>query len=165
MAHTDTFTFSRVIDAPRDLVWRAHTEAEMLRNWWGPKGFKMIVSKIDLRPGGLFHYCLEGPDGSLMWAKFVFREIVPQEKLVFVSSFSDADGGTTRYPMMPTWPLETLNTLTFEERENKTSVTITGRPINATDEETAVFENEFAGMNDGFSGSYDQLEEYLVSVA
>jgi uncharacterized protein YndB with AHSA1/START domain len=56
------FAISSVFDAPRDLVWEAFTERERLAQWWGPKGFKMLVSKLDLRPGGVFHYCMQSPD-------------------------------------------------------------------------------------------------------
>jgi uncharacterized protein YndB with AHSA1/START domain len=162
---TNAFTLNRVLDAPRSLVWKAHTEAGMLRHWWGPQGFNMKVHKMDLQPGGMFHFCLEGPDGSELWAKFIFREIVPEQKLVFIMSFSDANAGTARYPMMPAWPLETLHTFTFEEQNGKTLVAMSAQPIFATDEETAEFESGFAGMNEGFSGSYEQLEAYLISIA
>src|ERR1041385_1556257 len=69
------FVISRVFDAPRDLVWKAFTECEHLMHWWGPKGFKMVSCKMDFRPGGIFHYCLESPDGQKMWGKFIYREI------------------------------------------------------------------------------------------
>src|SRR4051812_28782046 len=117
------FKITRVLDAPRELVWKAHTEADRLMQWWGPKGLKMIAGELDLRPGGIFHYGMETPDGQQMWGKFVYREIVPQEKLVFVVSFSDANGGITRHPMSDTWPLEILNILTFEEQDGQTTLT------------------------------------------
>jgi uncharacterized protein YndB with AHSA1/START domain len=74
--------------------------------WFGPKGFKMPGAKIDFRPGGTFHYCMEAPNGEEMWGKFVYREIVAPERIVFVSSFSDEDGEVTRHPLSPDWPLE-----------------------------------------------------------
>ncbi len=107
------FVISRVLDAPRDLVWKAFTDPERMRQWWGPKGFSVIASKMDLRPGGTYHYGLKAPDGSPMWGKFVFREIVAPERMVFINSFSDEAGGTTRHPMAPTWPLEMLSTFTL----------------------------------------------------
>jgi len=158
------FKITRVLDAPRELVWKAHTEADRLMQWWGPKGLKMIASELDLRPGGTFHYGMEMPDGQQMWGKFVYREIVPQEKLVFVVSFSDANGGITRHPMSDTWPLEILNILTFEEQDGQTTLTISGHPINASAEEQATFDGARAGMNQGFNGTYDQLAAYLSEI-
>ena len=156
------FVISREFDAPRDLVWEAFTEGERLAQWWGPKGFKIMVSKLDLRPGGIFHYCMQSPDGQEMWGKFVYREIVAPERIVFILSFSDDKGNTTRAPFSPTWPLEVLNTLTLSEHEDKTTLTLRGGPINATEEERKTFEAEFDSMRQGFTGTFDQLAEYLA---
>ena len=68
------FVITRTLNAPRKLVWQAFTEAERLKKWFGPKGFTPDVSKMDLRPGGTYHYRLKGPDGSTMWGKWVFRD-------------------------------------------------------------------------------------------
>jgi len=156
---------TREFDAPRDLVWEVHTTPEHMARWWGPKGFKTLVTKMDLRPGGIFHYGMEAPDGTKMWGRFVYREIVPKEKMVFVVSFSDENGGVTANPYSKTWPLETLNTVTLEERNGKTILTITGHPINSTPEQDQEFYAAFAGMNQGFKGTYDQLEAYLAEVS
>ncbi len=164
MAEKNDFTITRVFDAPRDLVWKAHTEAAHLAKWWGPKGFKMLACNIDLRPGGLFHYGMESPDGHKMWGKFVYREIQPQDKLVFVVSFSDENGGTTRHPMSEGWPLEVLNTATFTEQDGKTTMIIKGHPVNASKDEETIFFSAFEGMNQGFKGTYDQFEEYITSI-
>ena len=85
----DDFVLSRVLNAPRDLVWKCFTDPEHMKHWWGPKGFKVLASKMDLRPSGIYHYGLQTPNGQVMWGKFIYREIVPQEKLVFINSFSD----------------------------------------------------------------------------
>ena len=92
------FVISRVFDAPRDLLWQCFTDPERMKHWWGPKGFTVIASKMDLRVGGTYHYGMQAPNGGAMWGLFTYREIVPQEKLVFVNSFSDEKGGVTRHP-------------------------------------------------------------------
>jgi uncharacterized protein YndB with AHSA1/START domain len=130
--------------------------------WWGPKGFTMRVCKLDLRPGGVFHYCMRSPDGRDMWGKWVFREIVAPERIVFVNSFSDEQGGLTRHPWSPTWPLEVLSTLTFAEHEGRTTLTLHGIPLNATEVERKTFEAGRDGMRQGFAGTLDQLAEYLA---
>ena len=93
------FVISRVFDAPRDLVFAAFTDPERMKHWWGPKGFTVVKSEMDLRPGGVYHYCLRAPDGAAMWGKFVYREIVAPERVVLINSFSDEQGGTTHHPM------------------------------------------------------------------
>jgi uncharacterized protein YndB with AHSA1/START domain len=156
------FIFTRVFDAPRELVFKAWTERERLREWWGPKGFAIEPGKLELRPGGAFHYRMRAPDGREIWGRFVYREIGPPERIVFVNSFSDADGGLTRNPWMPTWPLEVLNVLTLTERDGTTTLTLNGHPINATDEERTTFEAGLAAMQNGFAGTFDQLAAYLT---
>jgi uncharacterized protein YndB with AHSA1/START domain len=160
------FNISRVFDAPRDLVWRACTEAEQLAKWWGPKGFTMRTSKLDFRPGGMFHYAMEAPAGSpmaggVMWGRFVYHEIVKPERIVFVNSFSDEKGGVTRHPAMPTFPAEIRNVETFTEQDGKTTISLRGRPVNASEAEMKIFRDMFPSMRQGFGGTFDQLAEYL----
>lgn len=157
------FAISRVLDAPREMVWSAFTDPERMKHWWGPKGFTVIASKMDLRPGGTYHYGLKAPDGTPMWGKFVFREIVPLTRMVFISSFSDEAGGTTRHPLHMSWPLEMLSVFTFEELPGgKTKFTVHWTPHNATEEERKTFDAGQASMQQGWSGTLDQLTTYLA---
>ena len=120
------FVMSRVFDAPRALLWQCFTDPERMKHWWGPKGFTVLSSKMDLRVGGTYHYGMKAPNGTAMWGLFKYREIVPQEKLVFVNSFSDENGGVTRHPGSATWPLYMLSTFTFEDAPGgKTKFTVT----------------------------------------
>jgi uncharacterized protein YndB with AHSA1/START domain len=162
MSSPREFVITRVFDAPRDLVFKAWTESEHLMRWWGPKGFTMKTCKLDLRAGGLFHYCLLFPDGKEMWGKFVYREILKPERLIFIDTFSNEEGGVTHHPLSPTWPSEVLNTLTFAEHEGKTTVTLRGVPINATDVQRKTFEEGFTSLQKGFTGTMDQLADYLA---
>jgi len=164
--HDDSaFVLSRTFDAPRDIVFKAFTESERMKHWWGPKGFTVIASKMDLRPGGTYHYGLKGPDGATMWGKFVYREIVVAERLVFVNSFSDENGGITRHPMSPTWPLEMLSTFSFTEEEGRTTFTVKWSPLNPSAEERATFDGAGDNMRQGWSGTMDQLAAYLATIS
>jgi len=157
------FIISRVFDARRELVWKAFTEPERMKHWWGPKGFTVIASKMDLRPGGIYHYGMKAPDGSPMWGKFVYREVAAPERMVFINSFSDEAGGISRHPMAPTWPLEMLSTFTFEEEPGgKTKLTIRWAPHNATADEQKTFDAGHDNMRQGWGGTLDQLTAYLA---
>lgn len=158
---SNRFIITRLFDAPRMLVWQAFTEADRLMRWWGPKGFRMIHATVDLRPGGLFHYGMLAPDGSEMWGKWTFREIVAPERLVLISSFSDKDGGLSRHPMAPTWPQQMLGTTTISQQGDSTLLTNTAEAHEASAEEIATFNAGFESMKQGFSGTWDQLEAYL----
>ncbi len=156
------FVLSRTFDAPREIVFKAWTEAERLVHWWGPKGLTNRVITFDLRPGGIFHYVLTLPDGKEMWGKWIIREVTSPEQLIFISSFSDKDGAVTRHPFSATWPLETLTTVSFVEHEGKTTLTLRGVPINATTEEIKTFKDGRESMQKGFGGTLEQLVEYLA---
>jgi uncharacterized protein YndB with AHSA1/START domain len=165
VAPTDQpFVITRTFDAPRDLVFQAWTQCAHLKHWWGPKGFAFETCKIDLRPGGVFHYGMRAPDGALMWGKWTFQEVAVPERLVFVVAFSDAAGGETRHPFAPDWPLETLSTVTFTEHEGKTTLRAEGAPYNATPAERATFAAGHGSMEVGWGGTLDQFAEYLAQV-
>src|ERR1700676_5513162 len=159
---TAEFGITRTFNAPREVVWKAWTERERLMQWFGPKGFTMSKAKMDFRPGGIFHYCLLSTDGKEMWGKFVYREIVAPERIALVHSFSDEAGNLTRHPMRPTWTLEMLSTTTFTEQAGKTTITLRWLPLNATEAERKTFDESQEGMRQGWTGTFDQLEQYLA---
>ena len=164
-APPEEFVITRTFDAPRELVWKAWTERDRLMQWFGPKGYTMTVANLDFRPGGTFHYCLRTPAGKDMWGKFVYREIVPPRRIVLVNSFSDAQGGLTTHPFSPTWPRQTLSTTTFTERDGKTTVTVDWRPLDATQEEIDTFKDRKPSMTGGWTGTFEQLDDYLGRTA
>ena len=83
---------TKILDAPRDLVWKAWTNPECVMQWWGPKGFTAPVCEIDLRVGGKFLYCMRTPDGQDLWTGGEYHEIVVHEKIVCSMYFSDGEG-------------------------------------------------------------------------
>ena len=156
------FVISRVFDAPRDAVWKAWTEPERLKQWWGPKGFKVHTCKVDLRPGGVFLYGMRMPDGGDMWGKFVYREIQAPKKLVFIVSFSDPKGGVTRHPWNANWPLQTMSTVELEEQgAARTKVTVRWTPHEASELERKAFDEGRDSMKQGWGGTLDQLAGFV----
>ena len=118
-------SISRIFAAPRDLVWRAWTEAEQLAQWFMPHGFTVPACHMDLRPGGKFTMTVRGPDGTESPTGGEFKEIDPPQRLVFTTTAFDGPDGV---PM-----LEVLNTVTFADRGEKTELTtlkmVRSRPI------------------------------------
>ena len=156
------FEISRVLDAPRERVWQAWTDPRHLINWWGPKGCKVTHLKADVRPGGITLYCLRWAEGGDFWGKFAYREVVKPERLVWINSFSDPDGGTTRHPGHASWPLEMHSTALFEALGNRTRVTIQWLPHNATAAEAKTFDEGRDSMNQGWGGTFEQCSAYLA---
>ncbi|TDH63191.1 SRPBCC domain-containing protein [Dankookia rubra] len=158
------FTITRLFRAPRRRVWDAWTKPEMLAQWFGPKGVTTTVLRFELRPGGLLHARMEMPEGGTMWARFVYREVVPPARLVWAHAFGDAAGNIAPSPFGGAWPPELLTTVTFEPASGEaeaTQVTLRWSPIEATAEERAAFAAAIPSMSGGWGGSFDQLDRFL----
>jgi uncharacterized protein YndB with AHSA1/START domain len=139
---------TRVVDAPRRLVFEAHTNPVHLPRWMlGPEGWTMPVCEIDLRPGGAWHFVWRSSDGTEMAMRGVYQEVVPPERVVSTESW----GGD--------WP-ETLNTLILSEENGKTRITQHTRYPSKEARDAALK----TGMVEGMSTSYDRLAEYLTSM-
>jgi uncharacterized protein YndB with AHSA1/START domain len=147
---------SRVFDAPRELVWKAWTDPERVKRWWGPKGYTSPVCKIDLRVGGKYLCCMKSLEGQEFWSTGVYREIVEPERLVLTDSMADKDGNVvpaSYYGMGEDFPLELQVIVTFEEQAGKTKMTLrhVGMPAGQA--------SEMAGA--GWNESLDKLAESL----
>lgn len=119
----------RVFDAPRDLVFRAWTDAEHLKRWYAPDGCTLSTFTGEIRQGGTFHSCIRTPDGTECWCKGVYKEVVKDERLVYTMRLSDAQGRDveskdTHLSGNPDWPVETTLTVTFEILSGKTKMTL-----------------------------------------
>lgn len=150
----------RVLDAPRELVWRAWTEPEHFMRWYGPKGFTMPTCEIDFRVGGRHLFGLRSPDGWAYWTTGVYREIVPLERFVATDSPADEHGNIVtpaHYGMGEDAPLETLITVTLQDLGGgKTKLTV--RQSGWSDANMA------AGASGGWSQAFDKLVDVLAAV-
>jgi len=148
----------RMFDAPSELVFKSWTEPQQVKRWWGPRGYSVPYCTIDLRLDGVFHYCMRSPEGTDFWGKSIYREIDSPERLVFTDSFSDESGNIVspaQYGLGEDWPMETLVTLTFEEHEGKTKLTL--RSLLGP----AVSDANIEGAVQGWNESFDKLAELL----
>lgn len=101
--------FTRVFDAPRELVFEAWTQPEHATHWWGPDGFRTTIEEMDVRPGGNWRFVLHGPDGTDYRNRIVFVEIVRPERLVY-----------KHVPEPGSEPVSFEVTVTFEEQGRTT---------------------------------------------
>jgi uncharacterized protein YndB with AHSA1/START domain len=148
----------RMFDASRELVFKVFSEAEHLKEWWGPRGWIVTVCNVDFRPSGIWHYCMKCVDknqgdfyGFESWGKAVYQEIVEAEKIVYVDYFSDAEGNEAEG--MPS----TNVTVTFVEQEGKTKLVSRARYDSAEALKTVME----MGMEQGITETWDRLSEYL----
>ena len=140
---------TRVFNAPRERVWKAWTDPKLMAQWWGPKGFTNPLCQLDLRVGGAIRVDMRWPDGRISKMGGAFREIKEPERLVFTSTAFEGDEGNP--------DLENLNTVTFEEENGKTKATLHVVVIKAT----PAMAEALAGMETGWSMSFDKLTEFL----
>lgn len=147
---------TRVFDAPRERVFKAWTEPEQLMRWFAPKNWTTPFCTVDLRPGGIFHFCMRSPEGQNTWGRGVYREIVKPERIVYVDSFADEKGNPvepTRYGASASFPSETLVTITFSEEDGKTRVTLR--------HDVAESVPERSGMQQGWNEMFERLAELM----
>jgi len=151
----------RIFAAARDRVWRAWTEPENVKQWWGPLGFTVPTIRIDLRVGGKYLFCMRGaaePGGEVrdFWSTGTYKEIVPPEKLAMSDSFADEQGNIvpSTYYGMEGMPLELQMSVILEEIDGKTRMTL--RHLGFSAGETS----EMA--RSGWDQSFDKLAALLA---
>ncbi len=162
MSDLPEYVLDRVFDAPREMVWRAWTNPELLSRWYGP-GIDTIIHKFDLEPGGMWLNEMKWGEKSDL-SKMVFQEVVPLEKMVWHHSSTDADWNVVSNPMMPDWPRVLLTTVTFTDDGSKTRVRLSQVPLDATDAEIACFASAMAGMDKGWGSGFKIIEEILAEL-
>ena len=145
----------RVLDLPVDKAWKALTEPEEFKKWWGPKDFTSPSSKMEPRVGGKYLNCMQGPDGKKYWSTGTIKELVPEKKLVVTDSFADEKGNiksAAEYDMPGNWPKELLITFELEEADGATKLILTHEGIP---------EEMYDDCKQGWNESLDKLEENI----
>jgi uncharacterized protein YndB with AHSA1/START domain len=105
-ARVHELTITRVLDAPREVVFAAWTDAKQAAQWWGPEGFTTISCEMDVRVGGTYRACMRSPEGTRHCRRGVYREVVRPERLAFTFAWEDAAGNPGH---------ETILTVTFAD--------------------------------------------------
>jgi len=146
-----TITIVRTLNLPLETVWKAWTDHESFKKWWGPKEYTCSNSAIDFKVGGKYLNSMKAVDGTEIWSTGTYTEIVPQQKIVYTDSFADSEGNIvpSSYYKMPEMPMELVVTLTFEAMGDKTNMVMesTGVPAEIGDE-----------CIKGWQSSFDKLE-------
>jgi uncharacterized protein YndB with AHSA1/START domain len=153
-------TIVREFDATKEEVFEAFADGDALSQWWGPAGFITTTLKLEFKPGGIFHYRMQQGE-AIMYAKFVYQRIETPDLLEFITSFTDEKANVVKAPFDVEIPKEILYTFVFSEKNGKTTMIMTGTPINANASEEAGFSAIEDSMQQGFGASFDQLVVYL----
>jgi uncharacterized protein YndB with AHSA1/START domain len=138
-------SITRILNAPRELVWEVWTNPEHIKHWWGPNGFTNTIHEMEVKPGGVWDFIMHGPDGVNYKNKIIYKEVVKPERLVY-----DHVSG-------PKFEA----TITFVARGNKTVVTM--HSVFESAEQLAIVVKQFKA-DVGMVQNMDRMENYLLNL-
>lgn len=141
-------TMTRMFDAPRELVFRAYTDPALVPRWWGPRDMKTTVEELDVRPGGVYRFVHEAPDGSEYRFRGEYREVVPPERLVNTFEFEGMPGHII------------VDAATFEDVDGKTRLTVVSQFASVEDRDGMLA----TGMEEGGKETWDRLADLLAEL-
>ncbi len=144
-------TVERTFDAPRESVFKAFTEPDRIAQWWGPRGWSTTNYRMEVQPGGVWHYCMRGPDGMESWGIATYDEIVEPERIVYTDNFSDAEGNISEN--MPGMRI----TMEFHDLNGKTRL-VSRSEFASAEALQSVME---MGTKQGLTETWDRLEEFV----
>lgn len=152
---------TRTFGAPRALVWRAWTDPELFKRWWGPSIFTCPFARMDVRVGGKYLWCMRSPQGQDFWTSGEFREVVAPERIVYTDNLADENGNpvpASYYGMSDDFPTQTVVTVTLIEQGPKTVMTLVhAGMVHGT-------EVELENANIGWNQSFDKMAAALAGV-
>lgn len=144
---------ARLFDAPRDLVWAAWTESDILDQWWAPKPWVAKTKSMDFKEGGHWHYAMVGPENETHWAKIDYIKINPEKYFSTFDGFSDAEGNPNTSMPRNKWENN------FTDRGHETMVDIV-LSFDSLEDLEKIIE---MGFKEGFTAGLDNLDQYIAS--
>ncbi|MCD6017068.1 MAG: hypothetical protein K0S53_189 [Bacteroidetes bacterium] len=148
-----TISILRTFDLPVATVWKAWSDPESCKKWWGPEGFTCPACNIDFKTGGRYFNSMKGPDGKEVWSTGTYKEIIPNKKIVCTDNFADSKGNVvpaSYYGMPGDWSKDLLVTVKFEELNSKTHMHLVHEGIPVDQAEDCI---------KGWQSMFDKLEK------
>ena len=162
MSDMPVFVLEREFDAPRELVWQAWTDPELLSQWYGPR-VDTIIHQFDIEEGGIWLNEMKW-DGKSNYQRAEFTEVNPPERLVFMQSSTDDEWNIVANPMMPDWPRVLTTIVTFDAKGEKTKMRLEWVPHDASQAELDCFAAAMEGLGKGWGAGMDLLAELLAKL-
>jgi len=149
-----TIKVERTFDLPVATLWKAWSEPESFKKWWGPEGYTCPDCEIDFRQGGTYLASMQGEDGKKIWSTGTYMEIVPMKKIVCTDNFADSEGHivpASYYNMPGEWASELIVTVEFKEEDGKTTMKVqqAGLPADMTEECIKGWQSSFDKIDAG----------------
>jgi uncharacterized protein YndB with AHSA1/START domain len=143
---THEIVITRSFDAPRELVFKAFTDADAVRQWWGLNSTETVVDQLEARPGGRWRFVQRDGDGNEFGFHGVYHDLQAPERIVYTFEFEGMPGHVL------------LETLVFEDQDGRTQMTDTSVFQSVADRDGMLQ----SGMESGAAESMDRLDEYLA---
>lgn len=157
------FHIERVFDASQEKMWELWTDVEKFASWFGPKGCTIEILNYNFCEGGEVFYRIE-LDGNIMFGKWLYKELVPNETITGVIVFTDESGANIiPHALMPGWPLKILSEVHFSDIDGKTKVSVDWSAYEASDNECEAFEDGAPSCQEGWTGTFEVLQEVIKS--
>jgi uncharacterized protein YndB with AHSA1/START domain len=157
------FSITRTFKAPKQLVFQAFSSPEALAKWWGPVEAPIDLIKLDFKPDGIFHYKMKGE--HINYGVFVYKEIDKPNSITWISSFANEKGEIIAPPFKDfDLPKEILTKITLTENNGITTLVLFSEPLNASESQIETFNAITENMEQGFGGTFNQLENYLQEI-
>lgn len=160
---TPVFMIQRTLSAPINRMFDAWADPVQMALWSGPQGTQVHVLTGTIATGERLHARSEAMDGSVMFTVCHYRLVDPPHHLVYDQCFADEAGNLAPCPFFDVWPQTLQTDIRFEELDEGTRITLCWTPVNATEEEEAVFAGAMESMTGGWGGSLEKLAEYLAT--
>jgi uncharacterized protein YndB with AHSA1/START domain len=142
---------TRLLDAPRELVWKVWTDPKHLAQWWGPDGCRTTTSAYECKPGGVWRFVMHAPDGRDFKNLITFEIVEPPERLVYRHGGDD-----------DVEPVQFRTTVTFEDRGGKTRLTLRGVFPSAAERDRVIKEY---GADKGMIQTLGRLSDYVSKMS
>jgi len=141
---------TREFDAPRELIFEAHSSCEHVNNWWGPRKYSFELCEMDFRPGGKYRFVHRGPDGVEEHGfRGEYREIVPPERIVWTFEWEGMPGHIS------------LDTLTLEDLGGGRTKLVSHSRFDSKEDRDGMLQS---GMEEGAGETYDRLAEFVQTL-
>ncbi len=156
-------SITKTLNVPKQMVFEAFSNPEALAKWWGPVEAPIDVMKLEFKVGGFFHYKMNGH--QVNYGIMNYKEIDKPNSITWINSFANEKGEIIKPPFEGLdVPREILCKITLTEKEGVTTLLLQSEPYNASEAEINTFIAIYEGMEQGFGGTFRQLEEYLKNI-
>lgn len=160
MLQNFVYQYEKIINAPKDKVWEAFADGDIIQQWYGPQSCVLIHKSFDFSNDGHYLHAMQMPNGGDMWNIWQFQHIVPKDSFSFLMAMCDENGENISRPSWnPSWPIYLLVKIVIENDNDNSKIILSCQAYDATAEEEKTFQENAAMMEMGWASSFEKLAQ------